>query len=680
MKSLTVLNKIFTAAIIFTMVNLNIAINIEQAKVNFTTAQVYAADQGSGGGDLKSGDGTFTLENTQADDSDSMKDKRQKMSGTYEKEEEDGFFSSSGMRAINVILLLGLSLIFTKIFVTFKPSRPLDLWAGAAGAAIYLWGEISAAMEGNKSLKDAKDKIQYEGLGEDGQVDISQKQMLEKEKEALETAKDAAESKYRFQSTAATMFGATAAYAGIIQAIQTSNFEACSVTCVSAAAAALNQARNDSTPGDSTVKFEVQTGNITVLTTNAGTCEMNPTQDGKACLAYIKSIYRNNGLKLPTAIAFNKGPFDFKGVPLILALMKILTNKAYASNASGIALIVGVVGGMLIPADKLIGTWIYSPGLRAWLWTAMSSLALMTSQDTKDQIEALEENIEKIDKILDKFKSAQSVTKTATMNQQKKSTLFSSYRPMEVGEEIPCIGGLPKIATNNGSKACPSAEKYLVKMNNDLNSAGFKMPSGLVGSLVDATNGTQGTSTITPKTQNAYANSGKEAKAINDRAKSILKSLVRNAKGPLKESMQKSMAMFDRDLARVAKKADKSGRGGLMASLPSMMDQVKKADDSEEINLDQKGLEAAVKGGNALDANTPKTDAFKFDFGSDADDAEAYVASKNSEFDANAQALAKMGTDENEGQIIEDQNVDIWKVISVRYKKTAYDRLLKRIE
>jgi len=717
MRTLSVLNKLFTMAIIFSMINLNIAINIEQARFNISSTQAYAQapedpapegeperdpQQSSSGGsmesqEVRSNDGTVVLENTQETDTDAITQKRKEMSGTYNKEEADGFFSSSGIKAINVILLLGFSLIFTKIFVTFQPSKPVDLWIAAAGAAVYLWGEINSAMKANESLDGAKKKLTYEGLDEDATVDVSQKQMLEEEKNILSTAKDAAEKKLKFQRAASAMFAAS----GISAVIQAAMIESAGTACVTATTTPCplgaplaggilwlqKLSANSAKSYSATAEYVAELNAVFPACLSAASAS-GPAAPAvitaiegaqTACALFTERVISNSGGKFaPTPVSsIEKKSNDLKA-PLFFTLLSRLISKSHASGkASGIALVIGLVGGMLMPADMLVGNWIFSPILRSVLWGAMSSLALMTSLDTKNQVDALDENIKKIDAILKKFKSAQAVTKVATRQQQAKLSRFGAYQPIKLNEEIPCIGGLRKIKTNNGTKACPSAEKYLVNASRGIESAGFNMPGGFTGAMVDASNGMSGVDTITPKTQQALDVLGTNANAMNKKAKDVLKKVIDRQKGKSKDQLNKTLAAFDKSLGKLAKNANQRRGGGLMAALPSMSNDIKKADEIKDDIL-QDGLAAKAKGGSGIGKyKAPKAEKFKFDFG--ADDAEAYAAQKHAQFDETAQAVANM-EETPDGEIIEDKSVDIWKVISVRYKKTAYDRLLKRIE
>ena len=80
----------------------------------------------------------------------------------------------------------------------------------------------------------------------------------------------------------------------------------------------------------------------------------------------------------------------------------------------------------------------------------------------------------------------------------------------------------------------------------------------------------------------------------------------------------------------------------------------------------------ATTGGKAIQ---PKKNDFKFDFNVDDE-----VAMKEAEFAKNEKAAAEAG-DENEdkGDIIEDKSVSIFKVISIRYMKSGFNRLLDEL-
>lgn len=757
MRTLNVLNKLFTTAIVFTMINLNIAINIEQARFNINSAQAYAQEESSstaGSNDtpeVRSADGTVVLENTQESDTDSMTQKRQEMSGTYTKQESSVFLSIFGNEVVAAVILGTIAYIISKIWVGFKPSKPTDIYAAATGGGILLINELMSAFKQTESLKDRKEKIEYEGLGEDGQVDVSQKRLLEEEKAALEELKKTAESKAKFQLAGAAAFGIAAGIAAWKGNEQLSMAQMCAATanasfiaanelavasaaCVPSSSgvveagaakceiAAIKPAEIEAlkvTPGDSAVQYPVLLKLLAAKEAAAGACAMT-TESGAAkaiaeCtaetagtmgassgqLAAVKSAAANlstaNALMLKnckTYILTNTLESGMLSPEQLVSshetntnyyvrLLSLLINKANASSFGGsLGILIGLIGAYIQPTGSYMSLFMLSSVKRGWLWLGFSGVALVTAQATKQEAEAIQENIDKIDSILKKFRSAESVTSVESKTLQKTASALTRYQAQEIGSEVECIGGLPKISTNNGTQACPNPEKYLVESIDGLNSAGFSIPDSLTGSLVNAASGIEDTSAISASTQNAFDSLGTAANAIHKKAETALKKTMNridgegNAKG---EKTNDLISAFGKGFNNLNKKA--GGSGGLMSALPYLSNSANKNNSDEESDVvagQQGGLSATVNGGTRIGAiKTPKSNGFKFKFGQE--DADNYAAQKHAEFDATADAVADM-EDSGEGEIIEDKNVDIWKVISVRYKKTAYDRLLKRIE
>ncbi|EPZ52046.1 hypothetical protein M902_2004 [Bacteriovorax sp. BAL6_X] len=761
MRSLNVLNKLLTATIIFTMINLNIAINIEQARFNITGQQAMAQSTLPKEDRSMSGDGSFKLKNAQESDSDSMARKRQQNSGTYTKEKASGgllgIFSN---QLFAPLILLTIAFLVAKIWLFFKPSKPYDVYAAALGAGILLLNEVMSAFKQNESLKDRKDRIEYEGLDEDGQIDVSQKQMLEEEKAALEEIKGTAENKSKYQKAAAAAFAVASGIAFVQGNGEQIQAQACaaavnarakalmalqagSVACMdpSAADTAVYTTACEATavtteaietlkliPGESKIQYAQLMSLIETKETNKQTCKLGA--DAKAtqattlckgnlakaqsatpvsaaltaklsvalgeiqaatgalagtkavvetaCLVHTEETVKNSGESSEVKTGADAKPSVKAG--FYASILTLLINKAHAGYGNLIGALGGLIAAYKLPVGTAMDTFMLSSTKRGTLWLAMSGTSLASSKAMDKEADTIQKNIDKIDSILKKFRSADSVTSAQAKTLQKKTTMLSAYTPQQIGEKFECIGGLPKIATNNGSKACPNAKKYIVSGTDKLNAAGFKMPDSLVGSLVNAANGIQDTTSISPTTQEAFDALGSSANALNKKANAVMKkTLERAQKANKKKPVAKNLlASFGRKFGNLNKRA--GGSSGLMSALPylSQPNQGSRFDENEDEEELQDGLAVDAKGGEGLDAaGAANNGGFKFDFGES--DADQYALHKNSEFAANADAVAAMEED-SEGEIIEDSNVDIWKAISVRYKKTAYDRLLKRIE
>ncbi|MFG1592290.1 hypothetical protein [Halobacteriovorax sp. CON-3] len=768
MRSLNVLNKLLTATIIFTMINLNIAINIEQARFNITGQQAMAQSTLPKEDRSMSGDGSFKLKNAQESDSDSMARKRQQNSGTYTKEEGGGgllgIFSN---QLFAPLIMLTIAFLVAKIWLFFKPSKPYDVYAAALGAGILLLNEVMSAFKQNESLKDRKDRIEYEGLDEDGQIDVSQKQMLEEEKAALEEIKGTAEDKSKYQKAAAAAFAVASGIAFVQGNGEQIQAQACAaavnaraktimaleggaaacfnstaagakapmVACEATAVTTESIEALKLQPGESATQYTLLTELITTKESSKQTCTLGgdtyAATQIKECEAKIKAtakaaaatgpgaaaaaallvklkaayatIQTANGALVGTKATLEsaclmhtketvKNSGQSKGIDKVseikpstkagfyASILKLLINKAHAGYGSLIGALGGLIAAYKLPVGTAMDTFMLSSMKRGTLWLAMSGTSLASSKAMDKEADAIQKNIDKIDAILAKFRSADSVTSAQAKTMQKKTTMLSAYTPQQIGEKFECIGGLPKIATNNGSKACPNAKKYIVSGTDKLNAAGFKMPDSLVGSLVNAANGIQDTTSVSPTTQEAFDALGSSANALNKKANAVMKkTLERAQKANKKKPVAKSLlASFGRKFGNLNKRA--GGSSGLMSALPylSQPNQGSSFDENEDEEELQDGLAVDAKGGEGLDAaGAAKNGGFKFDFGESG--ADQYALQKNSEFAANEDAIAAMDED-GEGEIIEDSNVDIWKAISVRYKKTAYDRLLKRIE
>jgi len=642
-------NKFIVGFICFMMVNINLTIDNQVIQLNMGSA-AYAQDSESS----SSGN-----ENVQ-----------QGKSGAVDiKDDSGGGLSFLTGGTTSFIIFMAASIVIGRMLFRCT-HKTIDMYLAAGGAAIYIAGELMS-MFGAKDEIDNK-KLEYKTHGEDGKIDDTQYQALVKEKEVLQSVADAADKKSKFQMSASIAFGAAAASAVGLALYEESQLGLCvgavntaMVTvpvCGGANAAAVTREGLKQTPQLNIAKIKELKATDLVMEEAILACSM--TAGLEAAVTAGESV--------AAAAAVTTACNSYIAAH---AMSEPYCPPVKVTPATGMMVVFAPIVEFLdIPVDYFITTSYH----RAALWGGLGLYGAAVSKATAGQADEARDNIKEIDKIINKMDNsrmesqmANSVVSKVNLSGALQKNL---YKPVELTENMPCMSGSGTVNATTGQVDCPPAPKYVTNPNaKGMSVTGYEGMANMASNLVS---GVQGQSSISPQVQQDIEAFNNYNTAIKKKLRDNLKklNLARAASGKKPYDFNKSM---NKTFGKLQKSVKKSLlKNGLTAD--QFMARAKLAAPVGERNdnkkLDKKEESITSVGGKAI-TSKGKKGGFNFDFSVDDE-----VAKKNAEFAKNEQAAAEVG-DENEdkGDIIEDKSVSIFKVISHRYMKSGFNRLLDEL-
>lgn len=629
-------------------------------------------------------------------------------SGSVKLNANDGFMNTIAGPAVSLLVFIAAALIIYKLATTCKPID-YDIYGAAAGAGIFLMGELMSIF-GSKQDLEAK-TLEYTTNGEDGKIDDEQYQALLKEKEAMDGIAKAADKRSKYQSAAAVVFAASAAWALTREAKKVALKGSCMTaaegsTCCAAPVTStiLKRSLVEEVPAPSmslipeflTLDSLLGTYNKTCMTTTKAALvaaqaavpvstlavsvalkEFNATlATESACTMYIAENAQSEAacvLSTNPLFGYNKSnEFD---------LMEIFFPTAYAAGFMGaLGAIVGAISGYYLSQSLYINSLITTPKHRAYLWGGLSAFGFLVSKNTKETANEARENSKKIAAILEKMdNSRQGVSVTSNVasnslaNAGTQIALGSNLGTVPLSDTMPCMNGSTK--KDDGTVVCNPN-----KFSTNSNFSGLGFPSGLAPIMASAgtvVGSTQGTDSVPASadasvddinaSQNAVATAlkkakdnlnktlvqnGKKAVDFDKEQKGLMKGLVKRMQSDLAKNNQtpfgllRSMGM---SAPTTSEKEEASNVAGAGAPVPDV-----KVGGGEGLSAEKNGLDFSFA--------TPSSDDL--------------VAQKEAEFAANAAAAADEGEVKND--IIKDKNENLFKVISIRYKK-SFGRLLDEL-
>lgn len=676
--------KFLTCFLSFMLFSLNLTIDFQTKQLNISSSNAYAQTQTT-----KTDNGNTTGK-----------------SGTISLEKSDGnMMFDSG---VALLVFIAAAMVIYKLTTSCAPIG-YDIYGAALGAGIFLMGELMSIFS-TKNVLEAK-TLEYKTRGEDGKIDDEQYQALVKEKEMMENISKEADKRSKFQSAAAVVFGASAVGALFMEAKNAT----LAGSCMSLAATSplmspvvqptlmqrlgveqLIEPSMSQVPKLSILDTQLVAGTksavvaaqgalaaaqaatpVSTLAVQAAMVELNK------CVAAENACTLTIAAKKETesACVLSTNPlFGEVSTPetsgIYASLLEAFIPKAEAAGMTGlISGIAGAVAGYYIGQSMYINSLITTPTHRAMLWGALWAYGLMVSANTKKTSEAAKENAAKIDKILgimDRSRTKTSVTSnvaSATGLKAGMINLGAGYGNNEFGTTLPCSNGSSKDAS--GKVVC----KVAPFSTNSSFSGGGNLPTGLApifsaaGNLVNDSQGKSNASDAASSaidTINGYQNAvakglDKAQKRVNDvLAKSGKKPInFKSEQGKLFSNMQNKVK---NDLAKNGLNPSMAlGRLGLGTASDTAGSKEEKAVVQDQIT---------PEGGKGI-APVNKDSGFEFNLS-----AEETLAAHNAELSANAEAAAETGVITDD--IIKDKSEDLFKVISIRYKK-AYDRLLDEL-
>lgn len=368
--------------------------------------------------------------------------------------------------------------------------------------------------------------------------------------------------------------------------------------------------------------------------------------------------------------ALGSDSFSF-GEALQLALNNGVDFFIPSANANSVATMLGSILGIVLAlfatTSKFLDSFMATPGYRAIAWTLGTTLAGYAASKTKEIQETAEENSAKIQKIIDNLNN---INKLSTDTYSGTNHIIPTKIPYpSVGnDEIPLGPEPTPCPQHNASTNCDSLVTGIQ------NSHGFSGMGGTVGSFATdaaaAADGFSGTKTVPTIAVDKTFNLAKDNEAIQKKLRLMQRKLndqyKKDGKQPIDfDNLNKNM------LAKMRKKTrnhlSKSGMtpNQILSSLGSGSKEKKK----EEVAI--KGPSKAKETTSGVAAKAKKAPVFSLDLG-DSEDSGLSL----DDIDANQNAVNALN-EESTDDIVTNKGVSIFKVISVRYLKSGFSRLLE---
>lgn len=380
-----------------------------------------------------------------------------------------------------------------------------------------------------------------------------------------------------------------------------------------------------------------------------------------------------------------KNSIEFKAL-LSAALedgLNLFIPKANAKVAAGVGVGIAAAGllyGISGKGFQVIDRFMSTPGHRALVWAGIAALAAATAYLSKTIADKMSGNASRIDEIIAGMRRLNDTGKidgiggTNGTQQTITQTIVRPLTDIKVDPTgtttLPCVGG--------GKPPCKSISGNLDK------TAGFiELQSNPLGNLSTLTgqvaDGIQGQSTLTAGTLNKAQNLANQKEAVAKRNKGIFDELnklrLKNKEKPIdfdKESKRFADSMMN--AARRKLRSDPNGASRLFASLAPTMplnnveEELAKEEATEDLGAEDGSAVATFQGNNK-----PEDAGFSFDFGED--NGNTILGSEEE-----VAALPDVIEGETGNDISNKPNIPIWTIISVRYMKSGFPRLLETKE
>lgn len=619
---------------------------------------------------------------------------------------------------------IAIGAIAARMLTHYKTIGATDIMVAAAGGAAFIAGEVMSNMGAKKDLE----KQTLEVTQKKGQQDQAQIELIQKLKESYENAKKSTKTKKTMQMAAAAAFAAAAAMAlytsmnevaGDVRCIAAINMTnapltACAATAVSANPAApfcktclaqLNPyiaafkaaEASRGTPGPSlsvgAADKTATSGLMTGACATAGPAKPLLAAADAACAQSLVYKQANTVMgppaPIPTGgflhrILFPEQRITYEDMQsreiydesTIEKFVNILFPTAQAGWMPMFGLGAGAAAAYFLISGPLaiqIDSMMYVARNRAIMWGGLAALSFLAMQSSANQIKKIEENIAKLDKILKDLMNLEKGTPTGKITAQgialqvvDPNTIDSQTYSTDNKVKSPCM-------YSNSSENCKSMSDQLEKMQ------GFtELPPAFQTIARDATkmaDGLSGSKGISGASMAAANNLAGKQNAINKMLKSTQgkynQIAKKNGKGAI--DFDKASGNFLRGAAATVKKSlMKKGisAGSVLASTGA--EPVNSADLGKALPLEEGKGDAPVAGvvGSSGVAPDPKTDEEKMDFAFEeapavADAGAGEAAADNAQYEITGDEIHK------------DNGPSIFEVISSRYLKSGYSKLLE---
>lgn len=616
----------------------------------------------------------------------------------------------------STLTMLGIGVVTSRLY---KCKLTTDMMLAAAGGVAFLAGEVTSYKFLQKNIENLDKQIERDSTGRPTQAQID---LLKRLNDSYKDAKKTAEEKKSYQEMAQIVFLTATVVAGYQAATETTTQSTCAAGLITAQEAAAmvcaatvstntcctfsvpvlldsasrkakiaadlvtgqSAAKNSESKGQAaTIQTEDTTSTVTCAAAGAymtaackpgdildlvtkGFCSVPPS----ANLSFLNKVLYANVNYTPIVPVHRSNFFEniFDHFLLQSAHADIFSAFGVASSAA-VAFLMSTSGTLGYQLDMFM----FSPFNRAIVWGVLGGLTNASINSTQKQIDKLQDNIDKIDKIINYNDNLANGTSTgiAPNNSTTSSTIGSppgsapSSTPASVnlGGALPCItGGTP------GN--CPS---FSTTLNGLPNVAIPDFVQQQINDIAKVTDGINGAHTISGGTLAGVANLGGQSNAIRAEIAKQQKAM-QTAVGN-KIDIAKVTAGLTNDLKAIVQKEldnKKTTAGAMYASFGGgKFSSAVATDANKEKTKEVKKSLAAIPVVAIPAAIAPKIDDSELQKGLAKDDKAPEEA---------AVKAASMDQYELKNDITKDKGVSIFELISNRYRNSGYPRLFKKLK
>ncbi|OUR98546.1 hypothetical protein A9Q84_03800 [Halobacteriovorax marinus] len=348
----------------------------------------------------------------------------------------------------------------------------------------------------------------------------------------------------------------------------------------------------------------------------------------------------------------------------------LLVPSVNANSFMGMfAAIIGIVVALKMSTATAMDFWMTTPLHRGIAWTVGAGLAMVSAGQTAKIQETAESNAEKIQTIIDRYGQMKNASKQnlSGYNVSIPSRIpfpISGNEPINLGPgKAPCVN-------SNKTSGCKSLKSGIEK-NQGFSSLGGNF-GALAGSVGGAADAISGSGSIPGSGVDGIVNLSKKNEAIQKKLRQMQRKvnsgLKKTGRRPLDfdKLNKKLLARLRKSTANQLRKSGKSA-GSLLASLGPVSN---KGDSKEEKKVAAANNTKPTIGGAGRKAK--RAPVFSLDLenegGNEGLSAEDVLA--------NQEAVNAMN-EESQDDIVFNKEVSIFKVISVRYLKSGFNKLLE---
>jgi len=650
--------------------------------------------------------------------------------GVYQKQSSDKVSGVKDDDMMSSITMIAVGFIASRLY---KYKLTTDMMIAAAGGAAFIYGEIATT----KSYKEiAEDMAVQITNRSDNKKDEKQIESLKKLKASYEEAKKSIGTKKTMQLTAAAAFAAAGLAAIFLKSSEEAAFNACQAaltagasTCPGGGSAAATTANTtltshraareapkptsagaaESKSFDTALTTEVSsavagfqsTASIALASTPVGTALAAACQ---AAAAEVQVCNAVPGVKMTTETIsaagsviefdtyFNKNeigiPNLLKRPPTLITVHEPRINKNYfekliemampKAHASMMNLLLGGGGaaaGILLSTVSSLGpmvdTYLLTPMKRGIIWGVLAGLSFMASQASQKQLDKIEENIKKIDQLIAELEKQSKAINAQNIASQKVDIAngVRSVNGQDItlgsnGQKTPCIA-------SSGNTNCTSMQATMTALP-DFAGLPDSMKT-LASNFAKLGDNMSGTDRLSASTLSSASALGNKAGAIN---KSLRKKQA-DLNSLRKKNGQKEID-FDGDQRKLLSRMNGAVKGALQKgnmSPAGFFAAVNATPFSNTVKEDPKGDLKKVGVANTSAAPIKKLAAPAHD---DFDLKDALESNDSGVLaDGSKEGSANDLYDMKGTEINPDNGISIFELISNRYQKSGYPKLLE---